>query len=118
MALQNPTAMKFKFILTAIACSFILSSCKNRDSGDKNSETGSAVEKSRSEGSTNSGNNDNEDTKTKSSTMTDSEGSAATIEAQYIKVGEESDFNCGCYCLNLNFTSNSELCLSPDNIYI
>jgi hypothetical protein len=118
MALQNPAVMKFNLILTTIGCFFILNSCKNQDSGDKNSETGSAIEKSISEDSTNSGNNDNKDAKTKSSTMTNSEGSAATIEAQYIKVGEEADLNCMCYCLDLNFTSNSELCLSPDNIYI
>lgn len=118
MALQNLTAMKFKMTLTVIACFFILNSCKNQNSGNKNSEAGSASEKTLSEGSINSENNDYEDANTKSSSITDSEDSAATIESQYIKVGEEADLNCACYCLDLNFTSNSELCLSPDKIFI
>lgn len=117
MALQNPTAMKFKLILTTIGCLFILGSCKNQDSADHNSETGSALEKSRSESLTESGNN-KDHSKTGSTSKTDSKDSAGTIEGQYIRIGEEADFNCECYCLDLNFTSTSELCLSPDNIYI
>jgi hypothetical protein len=110
MALQNPTAMKFKLILTTLCCFFILSSCKNRESSDHNSET-------RSEILTESGNN-KDHSKTKSISKTDSKDLAGTIEGQYIRIGEEADFNCECYCLDLNFTSNSELCLSPNNIYI
>ncbi|MBK5193105.1 MAG: hypothetical protein JJE07_07810 [Flavobacteriaceae bacterium] len=109
--------MKFKLILTTIGCLFILGSCKNQDSADHNSETGSALEKSRSESLTESGNN-KDHSKTGSTSKTDSKDSAGTIEGQYIRIGEEADFNCECYCLDLNFTSTSELCLSPDNIYI
>lgn len=111
MALQNPTAMKFKLTLTIIGCFFILNSCKNKDSGDNNSETGSDLEKSQSESLTESGNN-------KDHSKTEAEGTSTTIEGQYIKVGEEGDLNCECYCLDLNFTSNSELCLSPDTLFI
>jgi hypothetical protein len=109
--------MKFKLILIAIGCFFILSSCKNEESGDNNSETGSKLEKSQSESLTESG-NIKEGTNTKSTSKTDAEDSERAIEGQYIKIGEEADLNCGCYCLDLNFTSNSELCLSPDKIYI
>jgi hypothetical protein len=110
MALQNPTAMKFKLILTTIGCFFILSSCKNQESGNHNSET-------RSESLTESGNN-KDYSKTESTSKTDSKDSTGTIEGQYIRIGEEADLNCECYCLDLNFTSTSELCLSPDKIYI
>jgi len=117
MALENPTAMKFKLILITIGCFFILSSCKNQDSGDNNSEIGSDFEKSASESLTESGNN-KDHSKTESTSKTYSKDSAETIEGQYIRIGEEADLNCECYCLDLNFTSNSELCLSPDKIYI
>jgi len=102
--------MKFKIILTTLCCLFILGSCKNQESGDHNSET-------RSESLTESGNN-KDGSKTESKSKTNSKDSAGTIEGQYIKVGEEADLNCECYCLDLNFNSNSELCLSPDKIYI
>jgi len=117
MALQNPTAMKLKLILTTLCCLFILGSCKNKDSGDHNSEIGSDLEKSGSESITGSGNNKDR-SKTESKSKTDSKDRTGSIEGQYIKVGEEADLNCGCYCLDLNFTSNAELCLSPDKIYI
>ena len=118
MALQNPTAMKFKLILFTIGCFFIFNSCKNQDSGNNDPETLSTEEKSRSESLIESGNNDKDLSKTDSLSKTDAEDSSTTFEGQYIKVGEEADLNCGCYCLDLNFTSNSELCLSPDAIYI
>ncbi len=117
MALENPTAMKFKLILITIGCFFILSSCKNQDSGDNKIETGSDFEKSASESLTKSGNN-KDHSKAESTSKTDSKDSAGTIEGQYIRIGEEADLNCECYCLDLNFTSISELCLSPDKIYI
>lgn len=40
------------------------------------------------------------------------------VSGTYIKVGEEGDHNCGCYCLDINFTSESELCLVKDDMYI
>lgn len=42
----------------------------------------------------------------------------AEISGNYIKVGEENDNNCGCYCLDINFNSESELCLVKDDMYI
>ena len=109
--------MKFKLIITTFCFFFILGSCKNKDSGDNNSETVSDIEKSQSESITESG-NDKDTSKPKSISKTDSKDSTGTIEGQYIRIGQEADLNCECYCLDLNFTSNSELCLSPDNIYI
>jgi len=109
--------MKFKLILTTLCCFFILGSCKNQESRDTNSETGSGLEKSQSESITESGNN-KDHSNTKSTSKTNSKNPAETIEGQYIRIGEESDLNCECYCLDLNFTSTSELCLSPDKLYI
>lgn len=40
------------------------------------------------------------------------------VSGTYIKVGEESDKDCGCYCLEINFKSDSELCLVKDEMYI
>jgi len=117
MALQNPTAMKFKLILTTLCCFFILISCKNQESGDHNSETGLDLEKSGTENPIESG-NDNDRSKTESTSKGESKDPAVTIEGQYIRIGEEADLNCECYCLDLNFTSTSELCLSPDKLYI
>ena len=102
--------MKFKMILTTLCCVLILGSCKNKDSGDHNSET-QAESLTESEHNKDSSN-------IKSTSRTNSKDPAKTIEGQYIRIGEEADLNCECYCLYLNFTSNSELCLSPDKIYI
>lgn len=40
------------------------------------------------------------------------------LGGSYIKIGEESDSNCNCYCLEVKFTSNAELCLQADSLYI
>lgn len=40
------------------------------------------------------------------------------ISGLYIKVGEESDNNCGCYCLDINLNSGSEMCLVKDEMYV
>lgn len=109
--------MKLKLIITTFCFLLILGSCKNQGSGDNNSETGSGLEKPQSESTTESG-SDKDHSKTESISKTDSKDSTGTIEGQYIRIGQEADLNCECYCLDLNFTSNSELCLSPDKIYI
>lgn len=49
---------------------------------------------------------------------TGSAQSTTTLAGQYIKTGEEADISCKCYCLDINFSSNSELCLSSDKINI
>lgn len=42
----------------------------------------------------------------------------ANLSGTYIKLGEEGDVNCSCYCLDINFNSTSELCLIPNEMYI
>lgn len=44
--------------------------------------------------------------------------SIASIGGNYTKAGQENDANCSCYCLEVQFNSNSELCLTPDKMYI
>lgn len=42
----------------------------------------------------------------------------SNLSGIYIKTGEEIDNSCTCYCLNINYTGNSEMCLSPSKIFI
>lgn len=41
-----------------------------------------------------------------------------TLEGRYIKTGRESELNCNCYCIEINFESTTELCLVKDEMYI
>jgi len=36
----------------------------------------------------------------------------------YMKIGDEKDSSCNCYCVSINYTGNSELCLVPSKIFI
>lgn len=36
----------------------------------------------------------------------------------YLKKGEENDYDCRCYCLQVNLAGTAELCLAQDKIYI
>ncbi|WP_010230415.1 hypothetical protein [Gillisia marina] len=44
--------------------------------------------------------------------------SSANLSGAYIKIGEEMDNSCSCYCVNINYVGNSEMCLTPSKIYI
>lgn len=39
------------------------------------------------------------------------------LTGQFIKIGQENDSNCNCYCLNLSSTT-AELCIIPGDMYI
>lgn len=41
-----------------------------------------------------------------------------TLTGNFIKMGEENDNSCTCYCLEINSGGNSELCLTPSKMYI
>ncbi len=85
------------------------------------SETDSALETSPWQTLTKSGNKDTVSSKsgpTSKGNTEVSEDSPVTPQGHYIKIGQEEDMHCGCYCLDINFNSISELCLSPDTIYI
>lgn len=38
--------------------------------------------------------------------------------ARYIRTDQQEDTECSCYCLELNFTGTTELCLVEDEMYI
>ena len=42
----------------------------------------------------------------------------ASLSGTFIKLGEESDKECNCYCLDIDYNSTSELCLIPGEMYI
>jgi len=42
----------------------------------------------------------------------------ANLSGTYIKLGEEVDSSCTCYCVTINYTGNSEMCLTPSKIFI
>lgn len=42
----------------------------------------------------------------------------AALSGNFIKMGEEMDNSCACYCVNVNYSGNSELCLTPSKIFI
>lgn len=46
------------------------------------------------------------------------ESHASSLSGNFMKIGEEMDNSCTCYCVNINYTGNSELCLSPSKMYI
>jgi hypothetical protein len=40
------------------------------------------------------------------------------LSGQFIKIGEEIDNSCACYCLNINYSETTELCLTPSKVFI
>jgi len=42
----------------------------------------------------------------------------SNLSGTYIKIGEEIDNSCACYCLNINYTGNTEMCLTPAKVFI
>lgn len=127
------SAMKSKMYLL-ITCFILISSCRNSDSQtepeviDNNEEEFSPVDKNipradveeeDSKEETRDTQNENTDQeKTPKEEPSSGNDRTSSISGKYIKTGQETDSNCGCYCIDLNFTSNSELCLVPDQMYI
>ena len=117
-----------KLFLTVLSMIFIFSSCKNESEKDVQEEIYLEEENSEDE------NNPNREKQNKTSSKqkdpsglnspkeeSDSENTSSptkSIAGNYIKVGQESDSNCSCYCLDVQFNTNSELCLTPDKMYI
>lgn len=48
---------------------------------------------------------------------TSNQNTRTSLSGQYIKKGEETDSNCGCYCLNLS-SNTAELCLVNGKMYV
>ncbi len=43
---------------------------------------------------------------------------ATNLSGNFIKIGDEMDSSCTCYCLDVNYNLNSEICLTPSKMYI
>ena len=42
----------------------------------------------------------------------------SNLEGIYLKIGDEQDDSCNCYCVTINYVGNSEMCLIPSKISI
>ena len=130
--------MKLNKFPLALAILFIgISSCKNSDSGNdvtgdevitienesrdaldlKTPDPGANEDLNRNNNQTNDPSPDG-GTVTDPNTPTSNTARSASTAGTYIKIGEEGDRNCNCYCLDLNTAGNKELCLVPGEMYI
>lgn len=115
-----------KLVLSVLTMIFILSSCKNKtekDTREQNIPTQQEnieAEDPKREKQNNATSNTKDSSELKySKEQSNSENnSPTTLAGNYIKVGMENDVNCSCFCLDIKFNSNSELCLTPDKMYI
>ena len=130
--------MKLSKFPMALAILFVsISSCKNSDSGNdvssddiitienetrddrdpKTTDTRTTEDLNRNSNQTNDASPDG-GTVTHPDTPTSNTARTSNAAGTYIKIGEESDSNCNCYCLDLNTAGNKELCLVPGEMYI
>lgn len=124
-------------ILSLFICLFFLLSCNDNKSSEKESEEDNIIEKYENDTvnskktetdnsdseiitqDTVSGNNQhstNSGSKTNPEVATDK--GSKTMGGRYIKMGQETDNSCACYCLDLQNGANSELCLTPSKMYV
>ncbi len=125
-------------IIVFLAFTLIFTSCKdsNTSENETNEETISEERissemntdkkensSSNSETTTNNtaisdSNIDPEASKTISEDKTKPDNQNSNLSGNFIKIGEELDNSCACYCVNINYNGNSELCLTPSKIFI
>ncbi len=115
-----------KLFFTVLTMIFMLSSCKTDTEKDVRDQEFSLEEEISETENKNRENQNNatsrqEDTSGLNSPKEESNSknnSTATLAGNYIKAGLENDANCTCYCLDVQFNSTSQLCLTPDKMYI
>ncbi|MFN4764493.1 hypothetical protein ACKGJN_15290 [Gillisia sp. Q332] len=115
-----------KLFLTVLTMIFIVSSCKNDTEKDvRNQEVYLEEENSETENKNRENQNiatskqkDSSELKSQKQDSNSKNNSTATLAGNYIKAGLENDANCTCYCLDVQFNSTSQLCLTPDKMYI
>tara|TARA_R100000935_G_scaffold37740_1_gene58864 strand:+ start:786 stop:1415 length:630 start_codon:yes stop_codon:yes gene_type:complete len=118
-----------------IFCILLFNSCKETNNNEEFSSDDSTYEKTENTKIDSEINENSNATRTSSSEDEDLEETKSdsnnndkpttsvkpepTIAAgKFIKIGEEQDNSCACYCLSVNYSSNSELCLTPSKMYI
>ncbi|WP_026837801.1 hypothetical protein [Gillisia sp. JM1] len=85
----------------------------------ENSNTYSQTEEISKDTEASNSNNNSETSKTTTSEdKTKQNIQNSNLSGTYIKTGEEIDNSCTCYCVNINYTANSEMCLTPSKIFI
>ncbi|MEP6260890.1 MAG: hypothetical protein ABJ092_04885 [Gillisia sp.] len=124
--------MKLKQYPLALAILFVaITSCKNSNSGDdvttddvitiegdtRDANDPEATNTRATQGRDNDNNQTPEETPD-GVTVQDPDTPTSNTTGTYIKIGEESDSNCNCYCLDLNTAGNKELCLVSGEMYI
>lgn len=128
--------MKLKSFLSIIFCFILLTSCRdkqnNEESDTLNMEENefSTIDRNNSKDTVyEEGEQEGRDTAGQSGVSTNSRvdepgdntttrpNTGKTLTGQYIKVGNENDSNCGCFCINLN-SGNAELCLIEGEMYV
>lgn len=116
--------MKLRSYLLTLACLCFLFSCKNENKSegyDAVTNTGTEVSPAESGVLKEDGPDIKMDPETnpgQSSNSESSHPSGRDIAGRYIKSGEEADNGCSCYCIEVNFSSGTELCLVPGEMYI
>ena len=114
-----------KNLIGAVFLIFILVGCKNNESSQEydssaNSDTSYSItgESTRVEEKTDTLSYNKEENAASNKIEKESNSTSKSMAGNYIKLGEESDVKCNCYCLDINYSNNSEFCLSKDKMYI
>lgn len=125
--------MNIKTFSLAITCFLLIISCKDKEPEggyDPVSNTDTDYSLSQEDAEELEVDNENRinNTKKDPNNPNDPDGTKRTndspntgtteLSGKFIKIGQEADSNCGCYCLDLNDSANPELCLVPDEMYI
>ena len=128
-------------IIAFLAITLIFTSCKDSDTSENDSNIDSVTEeKMNSEIDSDKNENSNaysnaeeirsdadisdSNTNPESSKPTENEDKTkptitnSNLSGNYIKMGEEMDNSCACYCVNINYNGTSEMCLTPSKIFI
>lgn len=120
--------IKKTFLLSLFSFLFLMA-CKNEpkegydpvnNTDIEYSPTESGVARDTSDSQTRETDETNTANSNNGNTIRQEQGSdeSPNLSGTYIKLGEESDADCTCYCLDINFNSTSDLCLVPNEMYI
>ncbi|SDS61096.1 hypothetical protein [Gramella sp. MAR_2010_147] len=61
---------------------------------------------------------ESEDSESKTDRLENNDQTSNSISGLYVKNDEQEDFNCKCYCIDVNINGTSELCLTEGELYI
>jgi len=124
-------------IITLLICTLFLTSCKDSTNSENESLENSSIDKNINYNTASEEDNSEENNQRSKSETIDSEIDPSienssseksdntiiekpitNLSGNFIKIGDEMDNSCSCYCLDVNYNGNSELCLTPSKMYI